>query len=123
MTYPNPDDTDPTTRDTVDLSEAPVGVHGDDGRHELSNTERAQESVRRTLHEEEPVRTRDEDERLRDDSDLEVDHGVQDVVVDVGGLVCAALECNTELVVEPRRADSDGDQSDAEERVEFIEAN
>ena len=29
--YPDPDDTDPSTRDAVDSSEAPVGVRGDDG--------------------------------------------------------------------------------------------
>ena len=63
-TYPDPDDTDPTTRDRSDVGEAPVTIGGDDRRDELSDTERTEERIRRTLHEEESVRTGDEDQSL-----------------------------------------------------------
>lgn len=43
-TYPNPDDTNPSTGDGADSGEAPVTVSGDDGRDELSQAERNQES-------------------------------------------------------------------------------
>lgn len=56
----------------MNLREAPVTVDSDDGRNELGNAEGTHESERGSLHEEEAVRTRDEDERLRDDRDLQV---------------------------------------------------
>ena len=111
-TYPNPDDTNPTTRDTVNISEAPVGVHGDDRRDELSKAERGEEGHRRTLHEKESVRTRDEDEGLRDDGNLEVDDRMKTAVVVVRRLDRAVLEDDTELVVEESRLDADGDEGD-----------
>ena len=107
-TYPNPDDTNPATRDGLDLREAPVAVCGDDRRDELRNAEGTHEGERRTLHEEEAVRTRDEDEGLRDDGNLEVDDRVElGVVVVLRGRVSAAGEGDAELVVEPGRADDD----------------
>ena len=36
---PDPDNTDPATRDGVDLGEAPVSEPGNDGRDQLSDTE------------------------------------------------------------------------------------
>jgi len=47
---PDPDDTDPSTRDTSDKGEAPVSVSGNDGRDELSKTEGTHERVRWSLH-------------------------------------------------------------------------
>lgn len=41
-TYPDPDDTDPCTRDRLYLGEAPISVSSDDGRHELGDTESAE---------------------------------------------------------------------------------
>lgn len=76
-THPNPDDTDPSTRDGLNLGEAPVTVRGNDRRDELGDAESTHERDRGSLHEEEPVRTRDEDERLRDDGNLEVHNHVQ----------------------------------------------
>ena len=96
----------------MDVSEAPVGVDGDDGRDELSQAEREHESVGRTLHEEEAVRTRDEDERLRDDGNLEVDDRVQLRVVRVDGE--GRREADTELVLEEGRLLDDDDKGDPE---------
>ena len=109
-TYPNPDDTNPATLNSLNLSEAPVTVRGDDGRHELGETEGAEQRDRGTLHEEEAVRTRDEDEGLRDDGDLEVDDHVELAVVVVDGV--AALEGNTELVLEERGLDDGANEGD-----------
>ena len=116
-TYPNPDNTDPATRDTVDVGEAPVTVDGDDRGHKLGETEGAEQSHRGTLHEEETVRPSDEDERLRDDRNLEVDDRVQDTVVVVVRLDSLVLEVNTELVVEERGLDADGNKSDPVRKV------
>ena len=71
---PDPDDTDPATGEDLDVGEAPVGVHSDDRRDDLSDEKGTHESEGRALHE---VRTRDEDKDLRDDGDLEVDDYVQ----------------------------------------------
>ena len=87
----------------MDVGEAPVTVGGNDGRDELRDAEGTHESERRALHEEPAVRTRDEDEGLRDDGDLEVDDHVELAVVVVDGV--AALEGNTELVLEERGLD------------------
>ena len=114
VTHPNPDDTNPATRDTLDVGEAPVTVHSDDRRNELRNAERTHESERRTLHEEEAVRTRDEDESLRDDGNLEVDDRVKLGVVVVDSLVSTAGEGDAELVVEPSRADGNRHEGNPE---------
>ena len=112
VTYPNPDDTNPAARDTLDVGEAPVTVHSDDRRDELRNAERTHESERRTLHEEEPVRTRDEDEGLRNDRNLEVHDRVELTVVVVEGLLSAARKGDTKLILEERRLKNDGDERD-----------
>ena len=113
MTYPNPDDTNPSTLDSLNLSEAPVTVRGNDRRDELRKAERTEQSNRRTLHEEEAVRTSDEDEGLRDDGDLEVDDGVElGVVVVARSGDSAAREGDAELAVEPVSANADSNESD-----------
>ena len=114
--YPNPDDTNPAARDTLDVGEAPVTVHSDDRRNKLRNAERTHESERRTLHEEEAVRTRDEDESLRDDGNLEVDDGVELRVVVVGRLARTTGEGRTECIGKPGRADDDRDEGDGRQR-------
>ena len=60
----HPNNTNPTTRDSPDLSEASVTTRSNDGRDELRNTERAHGCCRGPLHEEEAVKTRDEDQGL-----------------------------------------------------------
>ena len=117
MTYPDPNDTNPTTRNRLNVGEAPVAVRRDDRRDELGNAERTHEGERRTLHEEEAVRTRDEDESLRDDGNLEVDDRVKLGVVVVDSLVSATGEGDTELVVEPGGPDDDGDKGNPEEEI------
>ena len=113
-TYPNPDDTNPATRDCLDLGEAPVAVRSNDRRDELRDAEGTHEGERRALHEEEAVRARDEDEGLRDDGDLKVDDGVELGVVVAGRRGReAAGEGDTELVVEPSRLDDDRDERNA----------
>lgn len=83
-TYPNPYDTNPTAGDTMNVGEAPVGISSDNGGDQLSNAEGTHEGERRTLHEEESVRTSDEDEGLRDDGNLEVHDHVKLGIVVVG---------------------------------------
>ena len=99
----------------MDVSEAPVGVDSDDRRNELSQAEGEHEGVRRALHEEEAVRTGDEDERLRDDGDLEVDDRVQLPVVRVDGE--GSRKRNAELVLEEGRLLDDDDKRDPESAV------
>jgi len=97
---PDPDDTDPATRDGVDLGEAPRAVGGDDGGDELGDAEGADEGGRGTLKEEERVRTGDEDQGLGDDSDLEIDDHVELLVVGVDLGAWGVLEGDVELVLE-----------------------
>jgi hypothetical protein len=101
----------PDTCQKTNLGEAPVGVDGDDGRDSLRDAERAEESVRRTLHEEEAVRTSDEDEGLRDDCDLKVDDGVQHTVVVVDRWW--RLEVCPEGVLKECGLDDDDNQRDS----------
>ena len=98
-TYPDPHDTDPSTRDTLDLRESPVGVRGNDRGDELGNAESTHQGERGTFHEEESVRTRDEDQSLRDDSDLKVHNHVKLRIVD-GDLASGRLEADTKLPLE-----------------------
>ena len=117
MTYPDPNNTNPSARDGVNLSEAPVGVSSDDGRNELRNGEGTHESDRRTLHEEETMRTGDEDQSLRDDGDLEVDNHVElPVVVVARSRGSAVVERDTEFVVEPSGLDNDRNEGNAREK-------
>lgn len=74
---PHPDDSNPATRNGVQLREAPISERSNDGGDNLREDERAHERVRGAFHEAEPVRTRDEDKCLRDNCDLEVHDRVQ----------------------------------------------
>ena len=96
----------------MNLREAPVTVRGNDRRHKLGNAEGTHECERRALHEEEAVRTGDEDERLRDDGDLEVDDRVQLPVVRVDGE--GRGERDAELVLEERGLLDDDNKGDPE---------
>lgn len=110
-TYPDPDDTNPTTLNGLDVGEAPVTVGSDDRRDELSKAERAEQCDRGALHEEPTVRTGDEDEGLRDDGDLEVYDGVQlVVVVVVGSRRLSVRESDAELAVEPIGPNADSNK-------------
>ena len=114
-TYPNPDNTDPTTLDRLDLSEAPVTVRSNDRGHKLGKAEGAEEGSRGALHEEGAVRTHDEDEGLRDGGDLEEEDCVQlEVVVVIRGGRRASGEGDTEVAVEPVGADADSNERDPE---------
>ena len=120
-THPNPDDTDPTSFDRCKLREAPVTVRGNDRRDKLSEAECSHESERWTLHEEPTVRTRDEDERLRNDSYLQIDDGVQFRIVVVASSGSSAVtEMNTELAVEPICSDADGDEGNPEKKGQTL---
>ena len=112
MAYPDPDDTDPTTLDTSNLSEAPVTVCGNDRRDGLRNAEGDHERSGRTLHEEETMRTGDEDKSLRDDGDLEVDNHVQLSVVGIRASSWSIVKSNTELVLEECGLHDDNDEDD-----------
>ena len=104
---PNPDDTDPSTRDSLDIGEVPVTETGDDGRYELSNTERRHERNGRSLSPRRTVRSSDKDEGLGNDGDLEVNDHVTVVVVDVLG-----VGCNSEFVLEEVGVVHDGEKGD-----------
>ena len=112
-TYPDPDNTNPATRDTLDVGEAPVGVGGDDGRDDLSDDEGTHERKGGTLHEAETVRASDEDERLGNDSDLEVRNHVQLRVVAVHTRASGRRQRDTELVLEEGRLNDDNNEDDA----------
>ena len=96
----------------MNLREGPVCVSSNDGGDELCNTESTHQGVGRSLHEEEAMRTRDEDERLRDDGNLEVDDRVQLGVVRVDGE--GRREADTELVLEEGRLLDDDNKGDPE---------
>ncbi len=106
-TYPDPDNADPTTRDSPDVSEAPVTVSGDDGGHKLGQAEGEEKSRGGTLHEEESMRTSNEDQGLRYDGDLKVDDHVQLRIVRLHG---GGLEGNAELVLEECGLHNDDDK-------------
>jgi len=73
---PNPNNANPGTRNLLDVCESKIGKTGDDRRDKLRQAERAHQRKRGTLHEEKSMRASDENERLRDDCNLEVDDGV-----------------------------------------------
>ena len=64
VTYPNPNNPNPTAGNGTDLGEAPVPVSGNDGRDELGNAEGDEQGSRGTFHKEESMGASDEDERL-----------------------------------------------------------
>jgi hypothetical protein len=111
-TYPDPDNPNPTTRDWVDFCEAPINIRGDEGRHQLSNAESADERKRWTPHKEEPMRTSHKDQCLRDDSHLKVDDHSQLRVpgTQTGARAICLQEGYTELVLEEIRFDINDDK-------------
>lgn len=74
--YPNPNNANPATRNLLDVCESPISKTGNDRGDKLGQAECAHQRKRRTLHEEKSMRASDENERLRDDCNLEVDNGV-----------------------------------------------
>lgn len=74
--YPNPNNANPGTRNLLDVCESPIGKTGDDRGDKLRQAECAHQRKRGTLHEEKSMRASNENERLRDDRNLEVDDGV-----------------------------------------------
>ena len=81
MTYPDPNDSDPSTGNGTNVSEAPVSVRGDDRRDKLGNTESDDQGDGGTLHEEESVGASDEDQGLGNDRNLEVGDHVEHTIV------------------------------------------
>ena len=114
--YPNPDDTDPRSRDRVYFCESPVCKGGNDRGNELCDTECSHESIRGTLHKEEAVGPGDEDKSLGDDGNLKVyDHvklGVCSILVRDGG---------TELIFEEIGLQNDNYQNDSERKGQTLE--
>ena len=113
---PDPDNTDPAAGDGVNIREAPVGVCSDDGGDDLGDDERTHECERRTLHEEESVRTSDEDERLGNDSDLEVRNHVQLRVVAVHARASGGRQRDAELVLEEGGLNDNNNEDNAANR-------
>jgi len=99
MTHPNPNYTNPSTRDRLYLRETKVGVSGDNRGYQLRNAEGGTESSRRAFHEEEAMRTGDEDQRLRYNSNLKVYNHVKLRVI-ATGRGWTSVEGNFELVIE-----------------------
>ena len=98
----------------MDLGETPVGVGDDDGRDDLGDDEGTEEGSGRTLHEEEAMRTGEEDQCLQDNGNLEVDDHGKLVVVDVLAAACLSVrERDTELVLKKGSLDDDNDKGDA----------
>lgn len=109
ITYPDPNNANPSTRDSLDVGEAPVTVGGNDGRDELGDAESDDEGSRGALHEEETVGTGGEDQGLRDDGYLEVDNHVQLWVV---GIDREARELNAKGVLEEAGLLDDANEGD-----------
>lgn len=118
---PDPNDSDPTTRNRVDVRETPVSERSDDGRYHLRNDECTHERNRGAFHEEESVRTRDEDEGLRDDCHLEVRNHVQLRVVAIHALASRSRKLDAELVLEECGLDDDDNEDDAKSHVKDID--
>ena len=97
----------------MDVGEAQAGVDGDDRGEELGRAE-CEHEIGRSLHEE-AVQTPDEDERLRDDGNLEVDDRVKLRVVRVDGE--GRREADTELVLEEGRLLDDDNEGNPESAV------
>ena len=64
VTYPDPDDANPTARNGTDVSETPVSVSRNDGRDKLGNAECDKQGGRGAFHEEESMGTSNENECL-----------------------------------------------------------
>jgi hypothetical protein len=105
---PDPDDTDPSTRDRSDVGEAPITESGNDGRDQLSETEGNHECVRRSLGPRRSVRSSNEDESLRDDGNLEVDDHVCSGIV---GILSDGID--TESVLKEGSVSHDGVKSNS----------
>lgn len=116
---PHPDDTDPATRDRVDLGEAPVSEASNDGGDKLGDTEGTHEGEGGAFHEEEAVRTGDEDECLGDDGDLEVDDHMDLGVVGLLGGAEGGSERDVELVLEEVGPEDDNNEDDAKKKATF----
>jgi hypothetical protein len=105
---PDPDDTDPSARDTSDSREPPVTVSGNDGGNDLGDTEGDHERSGRSLEPREAVRSGNEDKSLRNDGNLEINDHVSSVVVDI---VTLGQGLDTESVLEEVGVAHDGEQS------------
>ena len=114
VTYPDPDDPDPTARDGTDVSEAPVSVSGDDRGNKLGDTEGKEQGDGGALHEEESVRTGDENESLGNDRNLKVDNHVEHAIVGKWD-TWPVLELDTKLALEEIGLQDDNDEDDGGE--------
>ena len=110
-TYPNPNNSNPSTRNGFDISETPVTKSCNDRRDKLCNAERNDKSRRRTFHEEETMRTGDENQSLRNNGDLKVYNHVQLGVVRVNGEI--GIQADTESSLKKGGTDDDNNQRDA----------
>lgn len=97
----------------MDGCEAPVSVGCDDRRDKLSKTESSHECRGRAFHEEEAMRTGDENQSLRDDGDLEVDDHVKLTII---GLHRGRLQMDMEFTLEEGGLHDNDNQCNAKER-------
>ena len=111
VTHPNPNDADPRTINLLDVSETPIGKAGDDRGHELCEAEGTHQRIRRTFHEEESMGASDEDERLRNNGDLEVDNCVQLFII-VVDLTRVGVQMDVELALEEVRLEDHDNKDD-----------
>ena len=111
MTYPDPNYSDPTTRNGTNVSEAPVSVRGDDGGDKLGNAESDDQGDRRTLHKEESVRASDEDQGLGNDRNLKVGDHVEHTIVGEWD-TWFTLEVDAKCILEERSLQNDNDKDD-----------
>ena len=102
VTHPNPNNADPSSRYLLDVGETPISEAGDDRGYELRQKEGTHQCIRGTLHKEEPVGASNENERLRDNGNLEVDDRVKLLVI-VVNLTRRGVEVDMELPLEEVR--------------------
>jgi hypothetical protein len=94
----------------VDLREAPIAKASNNGGDQLSKAECKEQCRRRTFHKEEAVGPSDENQRLRDDGDLQVNDHVQLRIVVVLLTIPAIGQMHLELPLEEGRLENDNDK-------------
>ena len=117
--YPNPNDTNPTTGDFLDIREAPIGKASNDRGHKLRQTERTHQCVRWTLHKEESMRASYEDQRLRNYGNLKIDDHVQLLVVMVN-LTRGGIQMDVELALEEIRLEDYDNENDPMQTIRIL---
>ncbi|KAI9252286.1 hypothetical protein BDA99DRAFT_177685 [Phascolomyces articulosus] len=112
---PDPNNTSPIPTTATHISEAPVGIDGNEGSNQLSNNESGHQVNRWTFHEEPAAGTSDENQTLRHNRNLQVDDRVVNMIIDpiigTGTRVFSTGQFNTKLIMEESGVEHDSSES------------